>query len=515
MSAALRRALLKAVSDLAALPPLAQRCAGPLLGAVSFGALLAWLILDRRYMTYGVETDFIWRYIPQALSIQSFKPFAVPTHPPLYSFLLALTQPLFGDWWSAGLALSFVGAMLAVTTSLLLLLRMRGPWAAAGAWLGMAGSAPFLIHCASAGTDAVFLGLFGLLFLLYWRAAATDSPLLWTAGGLTLGAVILTRGNGLLAGVLLVLPCLTPSRRKVRNFLLSLGAAALPVLLLGLYGRAEGFSLVPQVLKSPMGQPSGIRQWADLLELWATRPLDAAETFLRNYAWTVRNTLPSLLVPPLGLLALPGFFLLSRRAGAFILLYAAAHLLQFLAAGAYPESLARLHLCLVPLMGACAGMALDWLASPAAAGPRRPLRRALSMAALLILVSWTLAKGWDSIRISRAVLHAQDMELSDLLGVMKTPLPEGCRLMARKPHAAYYLHCAPLLLPETDSLVTFERLARPKGPGPRLFVYFGPEERLSRPGLEPLAWPQTRVPWLRYAGSSGYPGAWAIHELLP
>ena len=84
-----------------------------LLGALllTFAGVVLGLGLSRSYLGYGVETDFIGAYVPEAQRVLDGEPLLSEFHSPLYPLAIAGLRQLVDDWLLAGVALSVVSGM--------------------------------------------------------------------------------------------------------------------------------------------------------------------------------------------------------------------------------------------------------------------------------------------------------------------------------------------------------------------------------------------------------------------
>ena len=93
-----------------------------LLGALllTFAGVVLGLGLSRSYLGYGVETDFIGAYVPEAQRFLDGEPLLSEFHPPLYPLAIAGLRQLVDDWLLAGVVLSVVSGMAVLIVSWLL-----------------------------------------------------------------------------------------------------------------------------------------------------------------------------------------------------------------------------------------------------------------------------------------------------------------------------------------------------------------------------------------------------------
>ena len=132
-----------------ALTPLPGRLArweAMLFGALllAYAGLVLGLGLGRSHLGYGVETDFIGGYVPEAQRFLDGEPLLSRFHPPLYPMVIAGLRQLVGDWPLAGVMLSVVSSVAALIASWLLFHDLGGRAPAWGAVLTLLGSGAFI-----------------------------------------------------------------------------------------------------------------------------------------------------------------------------------------------------------------------------------------------------------------------------------------------------------------------------------------------------------------------------------
>ncbi|MDP6977492.1 MAG: glycosyltransferase family 39 protein [Myxococcota bacterium] len=160
----------------------------------------------------GLRTSVIFEDGPHFLAIaRAFSEgrysdgLAHPYHP-LYSALVAATQPVFGNFEHAALAVSALGGAIAVAASFVFL---RDAFDVHVAWIGAAlfAISPYPVRfTADVASEGVYLACFAAALALLWRGVQSEAPrsgfaLLFAAGACS-GLAYLARPEG--AGLLVV-----------------------------------------------------------------------------------------------------------------------------------------------------------------------------------------------------------------------------------------------------------------------------------------------------------------------
>jgi hypothetical protein len=138
----------------------------PHLGIVLFILLLAIFSFKREVLNYGVESDFLGTFVPEAINFLNWDSLQVRFHPPFYSIVLASIYYIVGDWMKSGLILSTI-ACFAVLISCYEFFRIKfGKISAMGAVLALAVSPAFIEYSTQASSNLFFMALFfgGLVY---------------------------------------------------------------------------------------------------------------------------------------------------------------------------------------------------------------------------------------------------------------------------------------------------------------------------------------------------------------
>jgi hypothetical protein len=493
-----------------------------LLGALllAFAAGVLGLGLSRSYLGYGVETDFIGAYVPEARRVLDGEPLLSEFHPPLYPLALAGLRQLGGDWLAAGVMLSVVSGLAVLLVSWLLFYDLGGPATAWGAVLTLMGSGVFLQLCASAATDLPFLALFMGSCLCATRALGSGSPWLWRACGLLAGLAIGTRANGLSLILVMLAPFAAPApwRRRLQGALHVATGLAVPIVGLALYALATGSNVWPARGHLNLAMTyfaGGDRANREAMEQVAGRfhgsadvllydPATLARTYLYDLFGVLSRGVTKVVEPPLYFLFLPGLlFLIGRRLGprlAILLAIAAAQLLLVNFKAFQP----RFYLFLVPLMGAAVGelagrlQRADW--------PPKRRRALLVLFGLMLLTAVVLAP----IQAQRSI-HGEGDELAEVVPAVATKIPPGSTVIARKPHLAFYTGSGWIYLPDLAGMAELREFLRRQQFTQPAYLFYGREERRYRPQYLMLQSTAAAPDELEPVAQSPEPGSWVLY----
>jgi 4-amino-4-deoxy-L-arabinose transferase-like glycosyltransferase len=475
-------------------------------------------------MTFEVESDLLWQFMPDAERLLRGEPLVIQHHPPLYSIALALLNAVVGDWFTAGRIISVVCTVLAFLFTFWFFQRLLGRaaawWAAAGTVL----SAPLLAHGAMASADMLFLALYCAALYFALAAAQTDRWTRWLAAGLFTGCAVLVRTNGIALLPLLALPMLTPGCARVRALGTQTIGIAAPVLVWialalathsplapsGNYASLAWHYYAPQ-LTFHDGYAQMSQQFHGTLDVLLRDPVHIAKTYVREayYAATTSLSGDFLISTPMSLFIAPGIVLLllraSRLAWTFVILTVVPHFLLLVLAG----FTTRLGIFLVPWLAVAAGECVRWLVRSAADSRLRPAVKALFAATLLLAVVST-------VRMSADMLHEQDRELSAVVAAVPRSVQLGPEdvLAARKEHLPYYLHVryafVPISIETPEDLLAFLRAQRGSH---ELYLYTGSAERRQLPRLPAFLAAGLAEGWLVPVIERAPDRDWALYRL--
>ena len=498
--------------------------ADPPLAALLVAAIALPLALaaGRRWLSFGVETDYLDLFVPEAKRLLAGQPLLIAFHLPLYPATIALAWSVLGDWVQAGLAVSLLAASATALTTWWLVDRLFGRAAALGALGALATSALYLAPAAEASSDLFFLALYLGACALALAGVRGGQDAAWLGLGLVVGLALLTRTNGLPLLLLLLAPGLRREAavRRARAVALAFAALAVPSSLWLAFAAATGSPPWPTstyvtlamtyfaTAADPISNEAFVSVAGRFHSVWQVLAYDPArvlEIYLADLLSLGRDRLPEFIAFPLGVLALPGLlFLPARRRSAGAGLLGLVTLGEILLLNLKTFE-ARYWLSLLPWLGAGLGVMLAEVnhALPATRAWRLGQRVALGGAGMLALV---LAVGG-----ARAALSSGADELAEAVPAARAVVGPDDVLVARKPQLAYYAGARFALLPDlrsADALGAWLCTLTPRG---RVFVYGGQIERAYRPGLQPVLAARSPPAWLERLAAGPAGGGWTLY----
>jgi len=510
----------KAPADPAAAPPL--KPVFPWATGLAVIAVVIVLVATRTLLTEGTEADFLGAFRPDAQRIVEGEAPRLPSQPPIYTTVLALTYNVVGDWAWAGWTVSLVSSLVLMVSVYILFTGLLGRYAGWGALLALAACPSFIRLSAAATTDVFFTMMCFLVFLSVYAASRRPTVMAWAATGLVLGLTLLTRANGIALVPVLVAPLLAapPGRRAISlsSMLLATGV----LLVAWAYIASQlGVSFIPGVIASWLSatyfgsgdasQMEALEQlpkhleFAGPLDIFLHDPVHVTKVYISNLFGVVlpKVLVLRLLVPWLALLALPGLVLLVRRGRRpmtlLVLLTTLAHLL-LVNIKTYET---RFYLFVVPVLGAGIGLFVVWL--------RGRVRWRYVVSAVVVLVGAGLAG--SSYRAYRTTHDAFEKELLASIPRVDPILESEDVIVARKPHISYYTRGRWRYLPSAESIEDLRGRFEEIGAAGRVFLYYGVREQRTRGSLGDLARPDAAPSWLVPRAQSEAPGGWVLYEV--
>jgi hypothetical protein len=167
---------------------------------------------------------------------------------------------------------------------------------------------------------------------------------------------------------------------------------------------------------------------------------------------------------------------------------------------------ARFYLFLLPALGAGMGLMFEKI--------HRLFRRKGASEALLlaglVLVAFVTFK---TVTKSNWRLHTQDEELRAAVSGARPFVTSATRVVARKPHLAYYTDAKWVYLKERKLDQLREEWSTATGDDGETLLYVGSFERRKRKSLARLVNPSSTPPWLAPFASGDEAGGWALFRV--
>ncbi len=431
--------------------------------ALAAAILLVIALGPHRVGDYFTETDFYGSYAQGARLLQQghLDPSRYGVVGPLYEVTLALVGWAVKDLFRAGELISVLAACGALLLWFLLLKRRTG--AAWGLWTiaFLAANPTFLRYGYSATTDALALCLQAAALFALLGMRGRHAPL-WA--GVLSALAALTRYSaiylvpGAFASYLWLAPAEGMSKRRaVILFLAGFAAPILPWLAISLRsGQAPGTALFHNIAYDVYARSRGItwdeyqarlqpqfRSWWDVLKL---DPQAVFRREVQNVLEHLRQDLRVLLGAPAAWVCGAGLvlaFLDGTARKLAPLLLCGLFLFLSLVPAFYSE---RYSLPLAPIYLSLAGAAV--------ASPLLALRiRGWGLRLKWALGLWPLwLAGSASVAYQSRIMSQLPVELLPAGRVLRESAEPGARVMARKPHIAYYGGLTPIPFPLLRSL---------------------------------------------------------------
>ena len=510
-------------------PSLLQHRFAGLALALAYGIVLT--ILNLRYHIigdYGVETDFYWSYVPQAqrllagtLEVQDFQG-------PFYPLLLAAASFFTTDLFRAGTVLATVcGAVALFLLHMLLRRLLRYDLAFVGTLL-VAANTVFVQYSYSAGTDM----LFNVLVLGAVASVLVRDERRWSAvvlSGVLAGCAYLTRYNGIVlliavpAALLVANPYRLSMKDRVITSAVFAGCFLATMAPWGIYSLIEkgGFFYNKNYLniayemyaKGRMSWDQfwyqGPEKYTSLAQVVLTDPLLFAKTAVTNVVDHGLMDLENLAGWHLGVFSLGGIALSFReRPSPQVLAFLIVSVLFFgvLVLVFYSE---RFSLFLLAPYVLLALKALTWQNLAQFRFWNRVHVGALIAAVLLM---WTAIRSYDFNAQNISSGPREVLSIAEWFHAARGTPPEGTRLLARKPHSAYYLGMDLISFPVVE---TYDELLTEIKKTNAAYVYFGLMEAGLRPQFQMLLDPRRAPPYLHPLTYTTSPPAVLYQVILP
>ncbi|MFN8586605.1 MAG: glycosyltransferase family 39 protein [Candidatus Eisenbacteria bacterium] len=515
--------------------PLLVHAAAPsqsaLFARLAAAAIAAWVVLvvvvQVRWHEVGdvfTETDFYGAYALGAKLVQQGRldPSRYAVVGPVYEIALALVGLVVRDLYRAAQLLSLAGMAAALFAWRRIWIERAGAGAALAGTLLLVANGQVLRWGYSVTTDALALGLLSLAALLLVTGERT--PRRAAMAGAVAGLAFLTRYSAvaLLPAGLAIALLEGDARARTRTALAFAAGFFAPVLPWVVFSLASGahfaFQLHHNVAYEVFARSRGIPWDTYQREMqpqfptpWSVLARDPGAVLARmalNVAEHFRLDATKLAGLPVAIAAAVGAVLAWRdgtlRRVAPVLWIAAATFLALVPAF-HSERYS------LPLLPAWATLAALAFASPrfafaldAGAGRRAWLKAGL-LAVPLVLA------GRDSLVLQARTLGILPLETQVLGREARAFVKPGDKVMARKPHFAWYAGLEPVPFPFADSLSQVAAAARAQGVR---WLYFSWPEAEMRPAVSFLLDTTSRVPGLRVVrASADHPAV--LYEILP
>jgi hypothetical protein len=457
---------------------------------------------------YAVETDFYWAYAPHAKQILAGHLIVDQFKGPGYELVLAAVGAAVRDFFRAGMIISIASAVVALYLTYKLVARLFSNESAFLVCLVAATNHIFLISSYTASTDMFFNMLAVIVLYLLLRSDELRLPEMAAAGAIA-GFAYITRYNAVafffaaIVGLLVLNYKTVAWRKRLIAAGLFMGASLLFIAPWGLYCRAQTGSFFYNnnhlnIAYEMFGK--GKMEWDEYwhsfapkfrsyLDVLAYDPGAFCRQITTNAVEHFTSDL-SLLVPlPLGIFAVAGIIALFaqrlNRQQVMFFLFSAAFYVVLLPVF-YGE---RFSLFLVPTIALLAISFFQWKKIPTIGFERFGLKHLLLVTVLVVSAATSYQRVAQDIDSGpREILKVRDLFFRNS-GNAKP----GQRIVARKPHIAYYLNMEFIPFPYVDTLDDLLRECRKAG---ATHLYYSTVEAGMRPQFRYLLDPHLAPPEL-------------------
>ncbi len=493
--------------------------------AVVAAVILA-VSLQRHQIGFSTEMDFTTTYGPEAQRVLAGEPLLLEYHPPGYPFMAAFGKTLAGGWLAAGLWLSGLAAIVVLVVSFLMFRRLAGPAAAWGALIACACSSPFLTFASMTTSDMPFAALVCAALACAVSGMHRGGIAIWMAAGFIAALAYLTRSNGIAMAALIVAPLIVRESwgTRVKHVAATALAFAVPVLTWALYAHAthSPFSPTDNYLnlavaaygdgENPFGEEAmdmeeRFHSTLDVLAYDTMRMVRQLSLRLLKLPYLLASTLTWL---PVGLLAIPGLYLILRKRPTAPWLYYFAVLLGLIALSGLAPYRTRFFIFVIPVLGALAAVAVTHLVNHYGLQPKA--RHAVDAA---VLIAAAIVLGVAFPRVAARLETPAQIQFAEAIPQVQALTPSNALAYASSYTLSFETGREGELIPDVETVAQLhEELCDEVEPAERPFLYIGSKEReaeFRRELAKELA--QAPVPWLeKVAGSAT--SQWTLYRII-
>ena len=492
--------------------------------------LIAYITLTRNYFGFGTEIDYLGGFLPETQRLLSGEPLALEFHPPLYSVVLSIFQFILDDWFLSGRLLSLCSYLVALVTTYFFFLNLAGKAAGWGALLALMASVPFTYNATITTSDMFFYALYSSTLLFAILAYKNNSHALWTACGVLISLVLLSRTNGFTLMMLLFLPWIANASfrdKRQASFAILVGIL-IPLIIWVAIARYSGSPLMPSGTYANLAltyfSPSGSKtsgydrvlleaQFKDIWEVLAYNPKHIVYSYFHDFYKLVKYIVNSnrFIEFSLSLFLIPGLLLLLLRSEKTILFYLFLITLSQVLLVNFKGFELRLYLFLIPLYGVAIAITIETLLAKTRMGNN--INLANSTKAILItaiILTAPIVKTFD--RLTSKLLN-NDQLLAESVTTTKGLVPEGSDIVAWAPQIPFYLKSRFVRFPLADTYLQLDNELAKNATDKQLYLYYGFHELRLWPQFNDLIRSDAKnFSWLTIIAKSSKPGEWVLYK---
>lgn len=498
-------------------------------------AVLAIIGLTRKNFNYGIETDFLWRFQPEALRLMRGHPLNLDFHPPFYPVILAISYTIFGNWLFAGVFISLLFSLIAILASYQFLKNIFGETEALGGVLGLLLSPVFILYSIQASSDIFYHGLFFCVLFFISLAVKKMATLYWVISGTLMALTLMTRANGIVMIFFFLFPIMQnwPIKFKAKYLVLMLVGFLIPIAMWLAYAKASRSPVYVQynqvnlamsyfIDESKSGSVDGTLESMEkfsgmnLIEVVSYNPKKMIYMYSTRLIRNIINmcTNDRLLAFPLILFVLPGVaLLLCRRLDRFVISLLIILVLSFLqlSLGSW---MSRILIVFVPIMGAGA---ISFIYQIASLYGSKINRRAVAIIFLMLLSLFYLGR-LIALYKTTFIDYSSHDSLAAAEVIKEIEDDRERAVISRKPHLSFYSQSKDILFPNSKTIdelrASIKKACLNVPSGESIYLFYGRSERYYRAQFPMLADQNFRIDWLEKIGEGTEGGGWKLYKVL-
>jgi len=496
-----------------------------------FIVILTVFRIGNQTLGYGVETDFLSRFVPEAERFLAGEPLKLEFHPPLYPITLASFYLILGDWVLAGILLSLLSAMFVLIFSYHFVKLSVGRVESVGVVLILFLSWGFIKYSVLASSDMFFLAIFYCGLMLIAMAENRQNYFLWGASGICIGLGFLARINGLPMIFFLLFPFAVKEKPRIIGKILMTMVCGmlLPVLL---------WIVIAKVTESPLHTTNNCaslaasyfsntnrrsdadaviiasQNFSSIWQILCHDPVQMGSQYLADFfSNTQKLFMNRILLPfPLILFALPGLiFLFYVRFDRFriILLVNLTIMFLFLNLHTWVD---RYYLFAVPVMGASITAILKYILT-ANKNMKNPIVLAIFFIVTISFFSATAYSGFilfksrlstDTYAAYKVLAHEDNFHKKLIIGY--------------KPHLSFHTKSERCFFPNVNTIdelrTAVSGILSNHPDNYETYIFYGFAERKFRSQFFMLEKIDNSVPWLKKIAAGNQKGGWVLYKVL-
>ena len=496
-----------------------------------FVILMSVLCFRRQTLNYGVESDFIGLFVPDAIRFLNGDPLKLYFHPPFYSIVLSSLYVIFKNWIISGMTLSVISSCIVMIMSYQFVKLVFGEKEAVGAISAFLFSWAFISYSIQASSDMFFFALYYCCIFAIAMAEKKQKKYFWIIGGIFAGLTFLTRSNGIpIIFVLLfaaVSKCKNLSKKKILVFMVS--GVIIPVVLWTLYAKISDSpvyvesnykNLALSYFSEGSDRFSGDamatadKGFSNIWQVLAENPKHILYRYVKDLLKSIMKlfTTENIIAFPFIPFALPGLILLffiKFDQFKLVLLVNLLAMILFINLHAWMD---RLYLFMIPIMGAGIFALIDHMYLHFNLKPdTKFLFIVVPILLLVFLINikvhyryFVKSEATDSLAASKKLMN-------------KTNIKETL-IISRFKYLSFYTGSKEYGFPDVktfkDLQISIKKMIPPYTANRTAYLFYGYNERTLRPQFSMLEKSDFYSPWLKKVDRGNEKGGWVLYKIL-